>query len=47
MINPSAPGWIAKYFTKQKTLRETGTMSTDLFIKTEKLVFIYGHIIVF
>ncbi len=45
MINPSAPGWIAKYFTKQKLSDQALAMSTDLFYqKIRNTGFIYGHI---
>lgn len=48
MINPSAPGWIAKYFTKQKLSEQAVAMSPDLFYqKIRKTGFIYGHIISF
>lgn len=48
MINPSAPGWIAKYFTKQKLSEEAVAMSADSFYqKIRKTGFIYGHIISF
>jgi hypothetical protein len=48
MINPSAPGWIAKYFTKQKLSEKAVAMSTDLFYqKIRSTGFIYGHIVSF
>jgi hypothetical protein len=48
MINPSAPGWIAKYFTKQKLSEQAVAMGADLFYqKIRKTGFIYGHIVSF
>ncbi|MDG2433145.1 MAG: hypothetical protein P8M54_11880, partial [Flavobacterium sp.] len=48
MINPSAPGWIAKYFTKQKRSDHAEAMGDDLFYqKIRKTGFIYGHIVSF
>jgi hypothetical protein len=48
MINPSAPGWIAKYFTKQKLSEQAVAMSADSFYqKIRKTGFIYGHIVSF
>ena len=48
MINPSAPGWIAKYFTKQKRSEHDTAMSPDAFYqKIRKTGFIYGHIVSF
>tara|TARA_R110000868_G_scaffold68390_8_gene202234 strand:- start:2920 stop:4119 length:1200 start_codon:yes stop_codon:yes gene_type:complete len=48
MINPSAPGWIDKYFSKQKLKEENVSTSSDLFYKKiRKTGFIYGHIVSF
>lgn len=48
MINPSAPGWIDKFFIKQKKLERAVPGTTDLFYdKIRKTGFIYGHIISF
>ena len=48
MINPSAPGWIDKYFSKQKSSKSE--LSTDLntfYYNIRKTGFIYGHIVSF
>lgn len=48
MINPSAPGWIAKYFTKQILSEQAISVSEELFYqKIRKTGFIYGHIVSF
>jgi hypothetical protein len=48
MINPSASGWIDKYFTKQKLKEQTVYESTDSFYTTiRETGFIYGHIVSF
>lgn len=48
MINPSAPGWIDKYFLKQKGRSQAIYDSPDLFYTTiRKTGFIYGHIVSF
>jgi hypothetical protein len=48
MINPSAPGWIDKFFTEQKAVKATDLGNVDLFYdKIRKTGFIYGHIISF
>ncbi|WP_367752230.1 LETM1-related biofilm-associated protein [Flavobacterium sp. WC2430] len=48
MINPSAPGWIDKYFSKQKLKEVNVSTSSDLFYqKIRKTGFIYGHIVSF
>jgi hypothetical protein len=48
MINPSASGWIDKYFTKQKTKEQIVYLSSDLFYTNiRKTGFIYGHIVSF
>lgn len=48
MINPSASGWIDKYFTKQKTKEQIVYLSPDLFYTNiRKTGFIYGHIVSF
>jgi hypothetical protein len=48
MINPSAFGWIDKYFTKQKLKEQIVYESPDLFYTNiRKTGFIYGHIVSF
>lgn len=48
MINPSAPGWIDKFFIKQKSSEQTISDTEDLFYqKIRNTGFIYGHIISF
>jgi hypothetical protein len=48
MINPSATGWIDKYFLKQKLTEQTVYKSPELFYKNiRKTGFIYGHIVSF
>ena len=48
MINPSASGWIDKFFTEQKFTKETVSSTTDIFYqKVRNTGFIYGHIIAF
>ncbi|PWA04601.1 LETM1-related biofilm-associated protein [Flavobacterium psychrotolerans] len=48
MINPSAPGWIDKFFIKQKFSEHTVSKTTDSFyLKVRKTGFIYGHIVSF
>ncbi|WP_298225111.1 LETM1-related biofilm-associated protein [Flavobacterium sp.] len=48
MINPSAPGWIDKFFTEQKAVKAIDLADVDLFYdKIRKTGFIYGHIISF
>lgn len=48
MINPSASGWIDKFFNEQKTLEKTFPKTTDTFYqKVRETGFIYGHIISF
>ncbi|WP_016990915.1 LETM1-related biofilm-associated protein, partial [Flavobacterium sp. ACAM 123] len=48
MINPSASGWIDKYFTKQKLKEQIVYESPNLFYTTiRKTGFIYGHIVSF
>ncbi|WP_035671220.1 LETM1-related biofilm-associated protein [Flavobacterium sp. 83] len=46
MINPSATGWIDKFFIEQKFSKETVSKTTDSFYqKVRNTGFIYGHII--
>ena len=46
MINPSAPGWIDKYFSEQKFSEAIPFETTDSFYyKVRETGFIYGHII--
>ena len=48
MINPSAPGWIDKFFTEQKFSKETVSKTTNSFYtKVRNTGFIYCHIINF
>ena len=48
MINPSASGWIDKFFVEQKFSKETVSQTTDSFYnKVRSTGFIYGHIIRF
>jgi hypothetical protein len=48
MINPSAPGWIDKYFSKLKLVEDTVYVDSDTFYHTiRKTGFIYGHIVSF
>jgi hypothetical protein len=48
MINPSAPGWIDKYFLKHINTPEITHQDPDLFYqKVRETGFIYGHIISF
>ena len=48
MINPSASGWIDKFFSTQKSPKETVSKNTDTFYHTVRSTgFIYGHIISF
>ncbi|KDN55750.1 LETM1-related biofilm-associated protein [Flavobacterium seoulense] len=48
MINPSASGWIDKFFIKQEFKKEHIFLNTDSFYKkTRATGFIYGHIISF
>ncbi|MGV3696039.1 LETM1-related biofilm-associated protein [Flavobacterium sp.] len=48
MINPSAPGWIEKFFIEQKVSEETVMASEEEFyFKTRATGFIFGHIIGF
>ena len=48
MINPSASGWIDKFFIEQKFSKDTVSQTTDAFYqKLRDTGFIYGHIIAF
>ncbi|MFV5685431.1 LETM1-related biofilm-associated protein [Flavobacterium sp. GB2R13] len=48
MINPSASGWIDKFFIEQKFSNKTVSKTTDSFYqKVRNTGFIYGHIITF
>ena len=48
MINPSATGWIDKFFLKQKTsLLPTETHFNTFYYKVRETGFIYGHIVAF
>jgi hypothetical protein len=46
MINPSASGWIDKFFSDQKSITNAVIESTDVFYSnTRKTGFIYGYIV--
>ena len=48
MINPSAPGWIDKFFAEQSQLPQPFPESAiDFYTQTRATGFIYGHIISF
>ncbi|MCG9791098.1 LETM1-related biofilm-associated protein [Flavobacterium algicola] len=48
MINPSAPGWIDKYFIKQLPSKNVLNNDTDAFyLKVRETGFIYGHVVSF
>lgn len=48
MINPSAPGWIDKFFIEQKAINTPSLDNGDLYYTNiRKTGFIYGHIISF
>ena len=48
MMNPSASGWIDKFFLEQKFSKETIATNMDIFYqKVRNTGFIYGHIIAF
>lgn len=48
MINPSAPGWIEKFFIEQKTSEKPQVLSEEEFyIKIRATGFIFGHIVSF
>ncbi|MGO4904383.1 LETM1-related biofilm-associated protein [Flavobacterium sp. W20_MBD1_R3] len=48
MINPSASGWIDKFFIEQQFSNETVSKTTDTFYqKVRETGFVYGHIIAF
>jgi hypothetical protein len=48
MINPSANGWIDKYFLEQNTFVLNRNVNPELFyLNTRKTGFIYGHIVSF
>ena len=48
MINPSAPGWIEKFFIEQKTAEQPFVLSEyDFYIRTRATGFIFGHIVSF
>lgn len=44
MINPSASGWIDKYFTGLKTIAAIGTDAHLFYTKARNNGFIYGHV---
>jgi len=45
MINPSAHGWIDKYFVEQKSLFDTTIDGLSFYKNIRTTGFIYGHII--
>jgi len=48
MINPSASGWIDKFFTEQKVSEETSSIDSKTYYdRVRDTGFIYGHIISF
>ncbi|HNP33484.1 MAG TPA: LETM1-related biofilm-associated protein [Flavobacterium sp.] len=47
MINPSAPGWIEKFFIEQKTAEQPVLSQEEFYIRTRATGFIFGHIISF
>ncbi|MBP6588299.1 MAG: hypothetical protein KA208_09810, partial [Flavobacterium sp.] len=48
MINPSAPGWIDKFFLKQKNSLLPAELHPNIFYKKVRATgFIYGHIVSF
>ena len=48
MINPSAPGWIEKFFIEQETAEQSIMVSEeDFYLRTRSTGFIFGHIISF
>lgn len=48
MINPSAPGWIEKFFVEQNSASHAFVLTTEEFYtRTRKTGFIFGHIVGF
>lgn len=48
MINPSAPGWIDKFFIEQNSSMGNAIVSeNDFYIRTRETGFIFGHIVSF
>lgn len=48
MINPSAPGWIDKFFIEQKTAMQPDIDSdVEFYLRTRATGFIFGHIVSF
>ncbi|MEO5776595.1 MAG: LETM1-related biofilm-associated protein [Flavobacterium sp.] len=47
MINPSAPGWIEKFFIEQKTADQILLSEEEFYIHTRATGFIFGHIVSF
>ncbi len=46
MINPSASGWIDKYFLKRKSQNDKGVLDAESFYHKIRLTgFIYGHVV--
>ncbi|MCF6128885.1 LETM1-related biofilm-associated protein [Flavobacterium sp. AS60] len=48
MINPSAPGWIDKFFVEQKVAKSDLSLNeVEFYIRTRATGFIFGHIVSF
>lgn len=48
MINPSAPGWIDKFFVEQKIAKSDLSLNeVEFYIRTRATGFIFGHIVSF
>lgn len=45
MINPSASGWIVKYFKEQEVVLDSVAFNYDFYISIRNTGFIYGHIV--
>ena len=45
MINPSAPGWIDKYFLDEKSVPKFAVNPTEFYVELRASGFIYGHIV--
>ena len=45
MINPSAPGWIDKYFLDEKSVQKITVNAPEFYIALRHSGFIYGHIV--
>ena len=47
MINPSASGWIDKFFSKLKSKSYESTDSRRFYLSVRETGFVYGHVISF